>query len=152
MPNEKPKAKRAANRPTHAVAKRGAPQGRKLSAKAAARRKPASFAEYLDTLAPEKREALEHLRAAIRRIAPTAEECISYDLPAFRLDGRIIAWIGAAASHIAMYGVTGLTAEEVARYDTSGKGTLRFPIADRPPLALIRRIVQARMARNGEKR
>lgn len=128
--------------------KGGARQARRLSPKAKARRKPTTFAEYLDALAPDKRAALEHLRAAIRKVAPSAEECISYDLPAFRLDGKIIAWIGAAASHIAMYGVTGLTSEELAKYDTSGKGTLRFPVSERPPLALIRRIVQARIARN----
>lgn len=128
--------------------KGGARPARRLSPKAKVRRKPTSFAEYLDALAPDKRAAVEHLRATIRTVAPDAEECISYDLPAFRLEGKIIAWMGAAASHIAMYGVTGLTAEELATYDTSGKGTLRFPVGERPALALIRRIVQARIARN----
>lgn len=128
--------------------KGGARPARRLSPTAKVRRKPTSFAEYLDALAPDKRAAVEHLRASIRKVAPNAEECISYDLPAFRLDGKIIAWIGAAAAHIAMYGVTGLTAQELAKYDTSGKGTLRFPVNDRPPLDLIRRIVHARIARN----
>ncbi len=116
------------------------------------RRKPASFDEYMAALPPDKRDAVEHLRAAIRSVAPTAEECISYDLPAFRLDGKIIAWFGAASAHIAMYGVSGLPPDDLAKYDTSGKGTLRFPVGERPPLALIRRIVQARIAANKAKR
>jgi hypothetical protein len=60
--------------------------------------------------------------------------------------------VGAASAHIAMYGVTGLSADDLAKYETSGKGTRRFPVGGRPPLALIRRIVQARIARNTAKR
>jgi uncharacterized protein YdhG (YjbR/CyaY superfamily) len=47
--------------------------------------------EYLAALSNDKRAALERLRKAIRAAAPRAEECISYRLPAFRLDGRMLA-------------------------------------------------------------
>ncbi|MEP7382854.1 MAG: DUF1801 domain-containing protein, partial [Gemmatimonadota bacterium] len=124
----------------------------KAAAKSKTRRKPASFDDYVGALAPDKRDAVQQLRAAILSVAPTAEECISYDLPAFRIDGKVIAWIGAASSHIAMYGVTGLSREDLAEYDTSGKGTLRFPVGRPLPLPLVHRIVQARIARNNARR
>jgi uncharacterized protein YdhG (YjbR/CyaY superfamily) len=48
-------------------------------------------------LSPAKRAALEKLRPAIKAAAPNAEECISYQLPAFRFGGRLLVWFGAAA-------------------------------------------------------
>jgi uncharacterized protein YdhG (YjbR/CyaY superfamily) len=50
--------------------------------------KPRTIDEYLAPLSHEKRAALEKLRRAIRFAAPKAEECISYQIPAFRLGGR----------------------------------------------------------------
>ena len=47
--------------------------------------------EYLATLSDDKRAALEKLRKTIRAAAPNAEECISYQLPAFRLNGMLVA-------------------------------------------------------------
>src|SRR4029077_12749353 len=48
--------------------------------------------EYLAALSKDKRDALEGLRRTIRAAAPRVEECISYQLPAFRLDGRVLLW------------------------------------------------------------
>ena len=59
--------------------------------------------EYLDSLDNEKREALENLRKIIKTVAPKAEECISYQMPAFRIGGRILLWMGASANHCAFY-------------------------------------------------
>src|SRR5262245_8524102 len=51
--------------------------------------------EDLSRLSVEKRAALERLRKAIHAAAPRAEECISYDLPTFRLGGRMLVSFGA---------------------------------------------------------
>jgi uncharacterized protein YdhG (YjbR/CyaY superfamily) len=56
--------------------------------KAKPKTKAKSTDEYLAGLSDDKRAALERLRQAIRAAAPRAEECISYQLPAFRLDGK----------------------------------------------------------------
>jgi uncharacterized protein YdhG (YjbR/CyaY superfamily) len=56
--------------------------------------KPQTIDEYLARLSNEKRVALQKLRRAIKSAAPKAEECISYQLPAFRLDGRMLACLG----------------------------------------------------------
>jgi uncharacterized protein YdhG (YjbR/CyaY superfamily) len=60
---------------------------------------PRTIDEYLAALDDDKRAALERPRKIIRAVAPGAEECISYGLPTFRLDGRGIACFGAAANH-----------------------------------------------------
>jgi uncharacterized protein YdhG (YjbR/CyaY superfamily) len=106
--------------------------------------------EYLRALSPEKRAALERLRKAIRAAAPRAEECISYGVPAFRLDGKFLVAFGAAASHCAFYpgGVVEGFEEELRTYGTA-KGTVRFQ-PDRPlPALLVRKLVKARIARMG---
>jgi uncharacterized protein YdhG (YjbR/CyaY superfamily) len=96
----------------------------------------------------DKRHALEKLRAQIKAAAPKAEECMSYGIPGFRLQGKLLVSYGAATKHCAFYpGSIGRRfANELRDYDTSGKGTIRFS-ADKPlPAALVRKIVRARIA------
>jgi uncharacterized protein YdhG (YjbR/CyaY superfamily) len=102
-------------------------------------------------LSKDQRAALEKLRAAIKSAAPEAEECISYQIPAFRLDGRMLVAFGAATNHCAFYpGAFPLKAheDELARYDTS-KGTIRFPAEKPLPAALVRKLVKTRIAERG---
>lgn len=116
--------------------------------------KPESIDEYLAPLSIEKKAALEKLRRAIKSAAPKAEECISYDFPAFRLDGRLLVAFAAAAKHCAFYpGALPVKAhkDELKAYDTD-KGTIRFP-ADSPlPAALVRKLVKTRIAEHAAKR
>jgi uncharacterized protein YdhG (YjbR/CyaY superfamily) len=110
--------------------------------------KPQTIDEYLAPLSSEKRAALEKLRRAIKSAAPKAEECISYQVPAFRLGGRMLVAFGAAANHCAFYpGAFPVKAHknELKAYSTS-KGTIRFQ-ADSPlPATLVRRLVKTRIA------
>ena len=115
-----------------------------------AKTKARTIDEYLAALSDDKRIALERLRQAIRAAAPDAEECISYQLPAFRQHGMLVAF-GATSSRCAFYLMSSTTVEAhqdaLERYDTS-KGTIRFP-ADKPlPVALVRKLVKARIAEN----
>lgn len=111
--------------------------------------KPRSIDEYLAAFSDEKRAALERLRRMIHAAAPRAEECISYRLPAFRLDGRMLVWFGATANHCAFYpgGVVEACKDELGKYETS-KGTIRFQPDNPLPAALVRKLVKARIARN----
>ena len=115
--------------------------------------KPQTIDEYLATLSSDKRAALEKLRRAIKSAAPKAEECISYQMPSFRLNGRMLVSFAAWANHCAFYpGSYPLEVhqKELKTYDTS-KGTLRFPI-DRPlPASLVRKLVKARIEQNTAK-
>src|SRR5271165_519099 len=109
--------------------------------------KPKNIDEYLAALSDDKRAALERLRKIIRVAVPKAEECISYQLPAFRLDGKCFVWFGAAANHCAIYGVLGDHKDELKDYDIS-KGTIRFQADKAMPAALVRKLIKARIAEN----
>jgi uncharacterized protein YdhG (YjbR/CyaY superfamily) len=117
--------------------------------------KPQTIDEYLAALSDDKRAALEKLRRTIRAAAPKAEECISYGLASFRLDGRPLVAFGATANHCAFYPMSSSTVlackDELKDYETS-KGTIRFQ-ADKPlPVALVRKLVKARIAENAGRR
>jgi uncharacterized protein YdhG (YjbR/CyaY superfamily) len=106
--------------------------------------------EYLARLSDDKRAALEKLRKTIQSAAPKAEECISYSLLAFRMNGPLVAF-GATARHCAFYPMSASTVaayqDELEAFDTS-KGTIRFQ-PDRPlPAALVRKMVKSRIAEN----
>jgi uncharacterized protein YdhG (YjbR/CyaY superfamily) len=109
--------------------------------------------EYLSALSDDKRAALEKLRRDIKAAAPRAEQCISYGIPAFRLDGKVLVHMGAASRHCAFYpgAVIAAFADELAGYDTS-KGTIRFPPGRPLPATLVRAIVKAQIARRAAKR
>jgi len=110
--------------------------------------KPQTIDAYLAPLSKEKRAALEKLRRAIKSAAPKAEECISYQLPAFRLGGRMLVAFGAWANHCAFYpGAHPLEAykDELKSYDTS-KGSIRFQANSPLPATLVRKLVKTRIA------
>ena len=116
--------------------------------KAKVKAKTKTVDEYLAALSLDKRAALEKLRRAIRGAVPRAEECISYQLPAFRLDGRMLVWYGAGANHCAFYpgAVVEAHKNELKDYDIS-KGTIRFQPDNPLPATLVRKLVKARMAK-----
>ena len=110
-----------------------------------AKRSPRSIDEYLARLTPDKRAALERLRAIVHDTAPGAEECISYQMPSFKLHGKGLIWFAAATHHCAIYG--GPNDPALNGFDVSGKGTLRFK-ADQPlPVSLVQKLVRARMTK-----
>jgi uncharacterized protein YdhG (YjbR/CyaY superfamily) len=103
--------------------------------------------EYLAGVSTDKRTALEKLRRAIRAAAPTAEECISYGIPGFRLDGKLLVAFGAAKDHCAFYpGAYPIKAcgKALKKYDV-GKGTIRFPAHEPLPTSLVTKLVKARI-------
>ena len=113
--------------------------------------KPKTIDDYLASLREDQRAALEKLRRTIRAAAPKAEECISYQICAYRYNGMLVGF-GATANHCAFYLMSSSTVaahkDELKDYNTS-KGTIRFQ-ADKPlPAALVRKLVRARIAENG---
>jgi uncharacterized protein YdhG (YjbR/CyaY superfamily) len=113
---------------------------------------PTDIDAYLAALTPEKRAALQKLRQTIKAAAPEAEECISYRMPAFRLNGLLVAYAG-FANHCSLFpcGSTKAFAKELARYETS-KGTIRFDPKKPLPVSLVRKIVKARVAENAARK
>jgi uncharacterized protein YdhG (YjbR/CyaY superfamily) len=104
--------------------------------------------DYLAALLSEQRAALERLRKIVREAVPEAVECISYGLPAFRLDGKVLVGFGASAKHCAFYPMSGTTVAahgpELMAFDT-GKGVIRFQPEKPLPVKLVRKLVRARV-------
>jgi len=108
----------------------------------------ARLRKYFAALPPHARRYLKAVRAAIRAAAPDANEVISYSIPAFKVDGRMLVWYAAWTEHVGMYPIgPGIVSSIAAakRYSTS-KGTIRFPLNKPVPVALVKRLVRARVA------
>ena len=98
--------------------------------------KPRTIDEYLAVLDADKR-ALEKLRKAIRAAVPEAKECISYQVPAFRLHGKLFVAFGAAKNHCSFYPGRGRSrpARPTSPPTTPARARSAFPRASpcRPP-------------------
>ncbi|MDO9377993.1 MAG: DUF1801 domain-containing protein [Nocardioidaceae bacterium] len=97
---------------------------------------------YVATLPAEHQEVLELVRAAVRRAVPGVVETISYDMPAFVLDGRPVLHVAAWKGHLGLYpapeGDADLDAA-LAPY-RSGASTIKIPWADGVPPELVARV------------
>jgi uncharacterized protein YdhG (YjbR/CyaY superfamily) len=106
-----------------------------------------SVAEYLATLPKETRTVLERVRTIIRKAVPKGEEGISYQIPTVKLDGRAVIYFAGWKEHYSVYpateGVVTALERELAGYELS-KGTIRFPLSEPVPVALIARIAKIR--------
>jgi uncharacterized protein YdhG (YjbR/CyaY superfamily) len=113
--------------------------------------KPRTIEEYLAGINADQRIALEKLRRTIRAAAPRAEECISYRIPSFRLNGRSLVFFGAWANHCSFYPGSSKTLKNFRR-DLKDfqitKGTIRFSPDNPLPIALVKKLVKARIAEN----
>jgi uncharacterized protein YdhG (YjbR/CyaY superfamily) len=105
--------------------------------------------EYISAFPENIQYLLEQMRATIKKAAPRAEETIKYGMPAFTLNGNLV-FFAAYKNHIGFYpaprGVAEFT-KAMSAFE-GGKGTLRFPIADPLPVALITKIVKFRTQKN----
>ncbi|HEY0662681.1 MAG TPA: DUF1801 domain-containing protein [Lysobacter sp.] len=116
------------------------------------RSSPGSIDEYIAAFPPEIRSILEKIRSVIRKTAPEAKEKISYQMPAFNLEGDLI-YFAAFKQHIGLYPpVKGdeKLQEALAPY-RGEKGNLKFPFSAPMPYELIERVVKARLEEHLER-
>ncbi len=109
----------------------------------------ATIDEYIGTFPEETQKILQELRAAIKAAAPQAKETISYQMPAFALNGNLVLF-AAWKNHIGFYGdFDSMQAlkDEMSVY-ANAKGILKFPMSKPLPLKLISKIVKFRVAEN----
>jgi hypothetical protein len=106
-----------------------------------------SVDEYVAAQPRGTRAILRRVRSAIRTALPGAEETISYQIPAYKRDGRTVLYFAGWKQHFSLYPATGrLVAafkDDLAPYQVS-KGTIRFPLSPRVPVRLIERIARFR--------
>ena len=107
--------------------------------------KPASVDAYLSELPDAARETLEALRRTIKAAAPDAVELIAYGMPGFKYRGKPLVYYAALKNHCALYGLDSQRAER-AGYDTSQKGTIRFPPDAPPPEPFVKELLRLRIA------
>ncbi len=103
--------------------------------------------DYLASLDEPKRGTLEALRRTILEVVPEVEEGISYGVPAFRLQGKVVAGFAAFKNHLSYLPHSGSVfpelGDELSSYKTSS-GALQFPV-DRPlPKALVKKLIAVR--------
>ena len=111
--------------------------------------KPKDVASYIAAAPKEVRSKLKELRSAIRRSAPGAEEKISYGIPYYGYNGRLV-YFSVWRNHIGIYIPTPVVEEhkrELKAYETTS-ATIRFPLDKKLPVALIEKLVKARMKKN----
>ena len=104
--------------------------------------------DYLSRVPEDSRAALEHLRRTIKAIVPDAVEVISYQIPTFKYQGRMLVSYAAFAEHCSFFpGAAPIEAHRNESYQTS-KGTIRFPASKPLPAALVKKLVKTRIEEN----
>lgn len=103
---------------------------------------------YIAALDEPKRSTLESLRQTIAGLIPQAEQVISYGMPGFRLNGRMIAGFAAFKNHLAYLphsgSVISALPKELAGY-ASTSGSLHFPIDTPLPRSLVKKLIDVRL-------
>ena len=107
-----------------------------------------SVEDYLDSLAPDVRAAVEELRALLFEVVPGATDTISYNMPAVARDGRRVVHYAGWTKHVSIYPAPEIgpgdddLGRELAPY-LAGKGTLKFPLDQALPRELVARVARA---------
>ena len=107
-------------------------------------------ADYLSQVPEPQREALERLRRTIKSIVPDAVEAISYQIPTFKLNGRMLVSYAAFKHHCSFFPGAGpieMHANDLKSFQTS-KGTIQFTPEHPLSTALVKKLVKTRIKLN----
>jgi uncharacterized protein YdhG (YjbR/CyaY superfamily) len=114
---------------------------------------PRDVEEYLSWQSTPHRAALEKLRRTIKSMVPNAVEVISYQIPTFKLNGRMLVSYAAFSEHCSFFpgaGPIDLHQSDLKSFITS-KGTIRFTPEKPIPAALLRKLVKTRISLDAAK-
>ena len=103
---------------------------------------------YLATVPEPKRATLEALRRSILAVIPEAEQCISYAMPAFRVQGKVLAGFAAFKNHLAYLPHSGQVLKEIPELEdyTQTTGSLHFAIDTPLPEHIVAKLIAVRRA------
>jgi len=102
---------------------------------------------HLAKFSGEQRESLNHLRETIHSIVPQSEECMSYGMPAFAINGKVVAGFDGFKKHCSYFPHSGSVLEALDGFPEwceVSKGTLKFPIGKKLPKTLVRKLISVR--------
>jgi len=112
----------------------------------------ADIDSYLAAVEEPKRTTLQQLRRDILSVLPSAEQCISYGMPAFKVQGKTVAGFAAFKDHLSYLphsgSVLAALASDLAGYEHT-KGSLHFPIDQSLPSPLVNKLIATRLAELG---
>jgi uncharacterized protein YdhG (YjbR/CyaY superfamily) len=115
-----------------------------------------TIGEYIAKFPRPAQRVLSRVRGVMRKALPGAEEVISYGIPAFKLHGRIVVYFAGWKDHYSIYPfnkrLEAAFADELDRYEISGRGTIRFPIDKPVPVRLVTGIAKFRAREVAEAR
>lgn len=103
--------------------------------------------DYIAGFPPKVQTLLRKMRATIKQAAPKASQRISYGMPAFLVNAKVLVWYAAFTSHIGFYPKAAAIAafkKELALYKFA-KGSVQFPFTEALPVDLIGRMVEFRL-------
>lgn len=106
-----------------------------------------TISEYIKTFPKDVQNILEKIRQTIQKAAPEALETISYQMPAFKLNGKNLVYFAAWKNHIGFYATPSGNAafqKKLAVYK-GAKGSVQFPLTEPMPYDLIQKIVRFRV-------
>jgi uncharacterized protein YdhG (YjbR/CyaY superfamily) len=113
-----------------------------------------SVDEYIASLPPRTHTTLRGVRATIRRALPKADEGISYQIPVYKIDGRMVLYFAGYPNHYSIYPATANMLRAMKRELAPlvhSKATIRFSYDDKIPAALLARIARFRAAEAGRR-
>ena len=112
-----------------------------------------TVSEYMSSVPATSKSILQTLRKTVKEAAPDAEEVISYNIPALKLNGTGLIYFAGYKEHVSLYPIP--KGDEVFKKEISpyvaGKGTIKFPIDKPLPLGLVTKIVKVSVKENQER-
>jgi len=111
----------------------------------------ASVDDYVAAQPPDVKQILDEVRRRVAAAVPESVEAISYQIPAFKLNGKDLLYVAAWKRHISIYPIPDgdeALASDIERY-RAGKGTLQFPLGEPFPYELVDRLAAAALAQRG---
>ena len=113
--------------------------------------KPTSIEEYIEAAPAKTQDKLLQLHEAIRSCAPGAAEGLKWRMPAYSYQKILVTW-AVFRHHIGFYPMpSSITAfaKDLKNYKTA-KGSVQFPLDQKLPVPLIKKIVKFRVKESKE--
>lgn len=103
---------------------------------------------HLRKFSGDQLDTLKHLRETIISVVPNAHETLSYGMPAFEVEGKIVAGFDGFKNHCSYFPHSGSVLEEIDSFPAwceVSKGTLKFPIGKKLPKSLVKKMISVRV-------
>ncbi|MBX4188922.1 DUF1801 domain-containing protein [Candidatus Saccharibacteria bacterium] len=107
---------------------------------------PKTVDEYIASAPAPAQEKLRQMREIIKELAPDAQEKMSYGMPYYSLNGRLV-YLGYFKDHVSLFAMPAANKKfekEIQSYHHS-KATVGFSYDKPLPVGLIRKMVKFRV-------